>query len=141
MVEAKASGEEKTMIQNTIQLPQKIYEAVRRQAEAQRKTPDTLVVEWVSSHLEAEGQMADDDLAAFEQEVAAFEAMKPVLLNQYYGQYVAIHQGNVVASGDDKLEVSRQVRAQYGTVTYYVELVVEDMPRRARIPSTRIIRS
>ena len=128
------------MIQNTIQLPQKIYEAVRRQAEAQRKTPDTLVVEWVSTHLETEGQTADDDLAAFEQEVAAFEAMKPALLRQYYGQYVAIHQGNVVASGDDKLEVSRQVRAQYGAVTYYVELVVEDTPRRARIPSTRVVR-
>jgi hypothetical protein len=128
------------MVENTIQLPQDIYEAVRRRAAAQRKTPEKLVIEWVSSHLEADNQVAGEDLSTFEQEVAAFEAMKPVLLKQYYGQYVAIHQGNVVASGDNKLDVSRQVREQYGSVTYYVEMVVEETPRTVRLPSAWIAR-
>ncbi|MBK7180360.1 MAG: hypothetical protein IPH82_24770 [Chloroflexi bacterium] len=129
------------MVDNTIQLPQEIYEAVRRRAAAQRKTPDTLVIEWVSSHLEVDKQAAGGDLSAFEQEVAAFEAMKPALLTQYHGQYVAIHQGKVVASGDNKLEVSHRVREQYGAVTYYVEMVVEETPRAVRIPSARIVRT
>lgn len=60
------------MVDNTIQLPQEIYEAVRQRAAAQRKTPDTLVIEWVSSHLEVDKQAAGGDLSAFEQEVAAF---------------------------------------------------------------------
>ena len=113
------------MTQNVIQLPQEIYEAVRRQAAAQRKTPDSLVTEWVASHLETEGNDEDEALAAFEQEIAAFETMKPALMEQYSGQYVAIHQGEVVASGDQKLDVSRQVREQYGPVVYYVGLVAQ----------------
>jgi hypothetical protein len=123
------------MTQNVIQLPQEIYEAVRRQAAAQQKTPDSLVTEWVASHLETEGNDEDEALAAFEQEIAAFETMKPALMEQYSGQYVAIHQGEVVVSGDQKLDVSRQVREQYGPVVYYVGLVAPGGPRTVRIPS------
>ena len=127
------------MPQNTIRLPQDIYEEVRRQAAAQRKTPDTLVTEWVSAHLEVSNG-EDEALAAFEREVAAFEALKPALLEEYPGQYVAIYQGEVVACGDNKLEVSRQVREQYGSVVYYVELVTPDAPRTVRIPSVWVAR-
>lgn len=127
------------MGQNMIQLPQEMYEAVRQRAAAQRKTAETLVIEWVSSYLETEDSGESETIAAFEQEVAAFAALKPALLTEYAGQYVAIYRGSVVASGEDKLAVSRQVREQYGVVPYYVELVAEDAPRTVRIPSSWVI--
>lgn len=129
------------MAQNTIELPEEIYEAVRRRAAAQQKTPDTLVTEWVSAHLETGRSDEGEELVAFEQEIAAFEALKPTLLGQYRGQYVAIYQGEVVASGDKKLDVSRQVREQYGPIVYYVELVAPDSPRKVRIPSVWVTRA
>jgi hypothetical protein len=45
---------------------------------------------------------------------------------------VAIYLGEVVASGDGKLEVSRQVRERFGPVDYFVELVASDTPRKVR---------
>lgn len=129
------------MAQNTIHLPREIYDAVRRQAAAQQKTPDMLVTEWVSAHLETGNRVTNDELTAFEQEIAAFEALKPALLEQYRGQYVAIYQGEVVASGERKLDVSRQVRESHGPVIYYVELVAEDAPRKVRIPSVWAVRA
>lgn len=127
------------MAQNVIQLPQEMYEAVRQKAAAQHKSPDALVTEWVSTHLDIAKSDKDERLVAFEQEIAAFETLKPELLKQYPGQYVAIYQGKVVASGVDKHEVSRQVREQYGLVVYYVQLV-SPKPRTARIPSVWVTR-
>lgn len=128
------------MKRNTIELPQEIYDAVCRQADAQQKSPDTLVAEWVSVHLDVAKTDKDEGLVAFEREIDAFERLKPTLLEKYVGQYVAIHQGEVVDSGENKLDVSRRVREQYGPASYYVELVTPDGPLTVRMPSPRVIR-
>lgn len=72
---------------------------------------------------------------AFEQEVSAFERLKPQLLQQYPGHVVGIYQGRVVAIGDNRLDVLDQVWDQFGEVTCYVETIEAETPRRARIPS------
>ncbi|MCA9998441.1 MAG: hypothetical protein KDE56_21915 [Anaerolineales bacterium] len=123
------------MTQNIIQLPAKIYDAVCKQAKVQHKTPDMLVTEWVATHLNPDSAEKDDAETAFEQEIAAFNALKPTLLQQYPNQYVAIYQGQVVAHGNKKLEVSRQVREKFGAVVYYVAQVSSAKPRTVRIPS------
>ena len=41
-------------------------------------------------------------IQAFEQEVAAFERLKPTLIEMYPGQYVAIYLGEVIGTGDRK---------------------------------------
>lgn len=127
------------MTRKMVELPEEIYDAVRRQAAAQQKSPDTLVAEWVSAYLEAEISGVDEALVAFQQEVAAFERLKPTLLKQYSGQYIALRRGEVVASGEEKLDVSRRVREQYGPGGYYVALVARQ-PRTVRMPSPRIAR-
>jgi hypothetical protein len=121
------------MSQNTIQLPSNLYDAVRRQAAAQHKPPDSLVGEWVSEQLDI--VEADEAAAAFEAEAAAFEQMKPALLEQYTGQYVAIYQGQVVAVGDNRLALVKEVYHQFGEVPCYVDQVTSEPPRRVRIPS------
>lgn len=71
----------------------------------------------------------------FEAEVAAFERLKPELLKRYRGCAVAIHQGQVVEVGDDKMDVLAQVLKRLGNVRCYVEWVEPDTPRRARMPT------
>jgi hypothetical protein len=126
-------------MQNTIQFPQDLYNAVRKKAAAQRKTTDALVIEWVSEHLD-ESETSEIN-RAFEQEVAAFEQLKPTLFKQYAGKFVAIYQGQVVASGDEKLALLDQVREQLGNVVCYIEKVAPDSPRTVRMPSVRVARS
>ena len=124
-------------MQNVIQLPQEMYETVRRKALAQRKTTDDLVIEWVAEHLEE--STTDENTQALDREVAAYEQLKPALLEQYAGQYV--YQGEVVASGADKLALVDQVRQRLGNVICYVEKVSEGSPRTVRMPSFRVVRS
>jgi hypothetical protein len=71
----------------------------------------------------------------FEAEVAAFEQLKPELLERYRGRAVAIYQGQVIEVGDDKMDVLARVRERLGNVHCYVEWVEPDTPRRARVPS------
>ena len=126
-------------MQNMIQLPQDLYDAVRKKAAAQQKTTDALVTEWVSEHLDE--SETSDIIQAFEQEVAAFEQMRADLLTQYADQFVAIYQGKVVASGSEKLALLDKVREQYGNVVCYIEKVAPDSPRTVRMPSVRVARS
>lgn len=126
-------------MQNMIQLPQDLYDAVRKKAAAQQKTTDALVTEWVSEHLDE--SESTEVTQAFEQEVAAFEQMRADLLTQYAGQFVAIYEGKVVASGSEKLALLDKVREQYGNVVCYIEKVAPDSPRTVRMPSVRVARS
>lgn len=74
--------------------------------------------------------------AEFLREVKAFEKLKPMLLKQeeYSGRVVAIHQGQVVAVGDDDMEVLGMVWDKFGEVPCYIEKVQPEL-RTARIPS------
>jgi hypothetical protein len=124
---------------NTIQLPPNLYDAVRKRAISQQKSAEDLVIEWVSEHLEEPG--VDEITQAFEREVAAFEQLRPSLLKRYSGLYVAIYQGEVIASGDDKLALLDQVRERFGQIVCYIEKAVADSPRTVRLPSFRVARS
>jgi hypothetical protein len=99
-----------------------------------------LVTEWVASYLNNGVREEDDSLIAFEREVEAFESLKPKLMKEHAGEYVAIHNGEVVAAGEDKFQVSQKVREQLGMVIYYVELVSDDPPRTVRMPSFKVSR-
>jgi hypothetical protein len=123
----------------TIQLPQELYEAVQEQAAAEEKTTDTLIAEWIAERL---GQSEATQISeAFVEEVAAFEQLRPALLEEYEGQYVAIYQGEMVASGEDKLALLHRVRERFGHVVCYIERVAPDSPRTVRAPSFRVARS
>lgn len=125
-------------MQNTIQLPPGLYDAIHKKAIAQQKTTEDLVIEWVSEHLD---ESETNEIArAFAQEVAAFEQLRPALLKQYPGRHVAIYQGEVVASGDEKLALLDQVRERFGPIVCYIEKVTLDSPRTVRMPSVRIVR-
>ncbi|HFQ93660.1 MAG TPA: hypothetical protein ENK32_06600 [Anaerolineae bacterium] len=77
---------------------------------------------------------------SFAREVAAFERQRDNLLKQYAGKYVAIYQGKVATSGEEKLALLDQVRQQYGNIVCYIEKVTPNSPRTVHMPSVHIAR-
>jgi uncharacterized protein (DUF3084 family) len=62
----------------------------------------------------------------WEREYQAFRQLRPQLLNTHRGQYVAIHNGQVVDSGNDKVALALRVLAKIGNVSIHVGLVAEE---------------
>jgi hypothetical protein len=72
-------------------------------------------------------------------EQQAFRRLLPELLKTHRGQYVAIHEGQVAESGDDKLVVASRAYARLGYVPVYVSLVTDEPLPVVRIPSPRLL--
>ncbi|RME43215.1 MAG: type II toxin-antitoxin system Phd/YefM family antitoxin [Chloroflexi bacterium] len=72
-------------------------------------------------------------------EIAAFERMKPDLLNTHKGKQVAILNGQVVDSDEDKRALAKRVYAKYGYRTILMTEVRES-PRVYRIDSPEVKR-
>jgi hypothetical protein len=75
----------------------------------------------------------------WDRERRAFHRMLPSLLQTHRGKFVAIHEEQVVDSGDDEVALGLRVYGRFGYVPIYVGLAT-DQPRILRIPSPRILR-
>ena len=71
-----------------------------------------------------------------ERERRAFLRLLPELLQTHAGQYVAIHNEQVVDSGPDDIALVRRVQERVGYVPIHVARV-EKQPRVERIPGPR----
>jgi hypothetical protein len=76
---------------------------------------------------------------AWERERRAFFDLLPSLIKTQPGQYVAVHDGTVVASGSDRVGVALDAYQRVGYVPIYVGLVGEGPRRRVRLPSPRVM--
>lgn len=76
----------------------------------------------------------------WEREYQAFQRLLPELLKSHRGKYVAIHDGQVIESGDDRLEVIFRALEKAGGVSIHVDLVAEQPPPPIRIPHYREVR-
>jgi hypothetical protein len=75
----------------------------------------------------------------FRSEQRAFQELLPELLRTHRDQYVAIHEGQVVESGVDQIEVAERAYARFGYIAILVTLVT-DRPRPIlRMPSPRLL--
>ena len=72
-------------------------------------------------------------------EQEAFRRLLPELLKTHRGEFVAIHEGQVVERGSDKLAVGGRAYARFGYVPIYVTLVTDQPLPAVRVPSPRII--
>jgi Family of unknown function (DUF5678) len=75
----------------------------------------------------------------FQREKHAFFQLLPELLKTHRGKYVAIHNGEVVETGDDQIQVARQAFVKHGYVPICVKLVTDAPPPVFRCPSIRVI--
>jgi hypothetical protein len=77
----------------------------------------------------------------WEREYAAFRKMLPKLLATHRGQYVAIHNGQIVGSGPVKLAVALDTLAKIGNEDIHVGFVSEAPEPPARSGVRRSARS
>jgi len=77
----------------------------------------------------------------WKREYEAFQRKLPELLKQYEGQYVAIHDGEAVAAGDDEVAVIQAAYDRVGYTAMHVGKVSLEPPRVYRLPSPRIPRN
>jgi Family of unknown function (DUF5678) len=73
--------------------------------------------------VELEHDEASENAALFEAEKRTFWALRERLLDQYEGEYVAIHQGRVVDHDTDKIKLGLRVYKRFGYRPIYVQLV------------------
>ncbi|MBM3831781.1 MAG: hypothetical protein FJ403_00600 [Verrucomicrobia bacterium] len=76
----------------------------------------------------------------WEREYRAFLRLRPSLLRTHRNKYVAIHEGQVVGAGKDKIELALRVYDKFGYIPIYVGQVTMK-PRPFRIPSPRLVRT
>jgi hypothetical protein len=62
----------------------------------------------------------------WEREYQAFRQLLPQLLRTHRGKYVAVHEEQVIDSGDEKLALALRVLGRVGNVAIHVGLVTED---------------
>jgi len=67
-------------------------------------------------------------MEAFERERAAFEKLKPQLLETHAGQYIAIHDGQVVDSDASDTELAKRVLPRYPNQAVYIQLAQKELP-------------
>jgi len=77
------------------------------------------------------------DREKWEREQHAFFRLLGSLLATHRGQYVAVHNGAVVASGPDLVQVALQAYAEHGRQPIYVDLVTDHPPPAAHMPHYR----
>lgn len=75
----------------------------------------------------------------WDREYQAFLDMKSRLLQTHDGLYVAVHDGNVVETGPDKLAVLQRAYERHGYVPIFVGLVTDKPIPVLRVPSPREI--
>jgi hypothetical protein len=63
-----------------------------------------------------------------EREYETFLRLLPALLETHRGKYVAIHDGEVVDSGDNDIELIQRVHQRIGYVPIHVGLVMAEQP-------------
>ncbi len=92
-------------------------------AAARDVKPEDLLAEAVRSYLR---QLERDKIKA---EAEAFRQLHPQLVTQYLGQYVAIHQGQLVDHGPEFEALHRRIRRQFGRQAVLIRRVTPEPER------------
>ena len=75
------------------------------------------------NYFEVPAPRADLEDAPFWQEVEAFKLLPQPLIDEYYGQYVAVYHGNIVDSDLDEGELALRFYRTFGYVPVYIHKV------------------
>ena len=83
-----------------------------------------------------DGQRPDDK---WKREFEAFQRLLPGLVATHAGQYVVIHNGQVVASGTDDVALALSFFKEHGSIPIHVGLVSLQPQAVVRVPHYRPI--
>ncbi len=76
-------------------------------------------------------------LTKWQREYQAFQRLLPQLLQTHWGRYVVIHNGEVVDSGANDVNLALHFFAQHGNVPIHVGLVKDQPEPAIRVPRYR----
>jgi acetolactate synthase regulatory subunit len=123
------------MSTSPIALQPDLAERVRRITRSKGATVEDFVNQAVREHLE---QLEEQRLEA---EIQAFERMHPQLVKQYLGQFVAVHEGQMVDTDVDFETLFLRLEKYLGDVPVLIRLVSAEPTLELRAPSPRLERS
>lgn len=98
--------------QVTITIPRTLYQRAHELARRHNQEVDD-VLEAAITLAEASLTIAPDQEAVMAREETAYRAMHAELLVNYAGDYVAIHQGQLVDHDEDELALLHRLEEQY----------------------------
>lgn len=73
----------------------------------------------------------------WQREFEAFQQLLPQLLSQYSGQYVVVHDGQVISHGPDDVALALRFFAEHGNVPIHIGLVTNQPDHVTHVPHYR----
>jgi len=120
---------------SSIALQPDLVERVHRITKSKGATVKDFVNQAVRERLE---QLEDQKLKA---EIQAFERMHPQLVKQYLGQFVAVHEGQIVDADVDFEALFLRLEKRLGDVPVLIRPVSVEPTPELRAPGPRLERS
>ncbi len=120
---------------SSIALQPDLVERVHRITKSKGTTVKDFVNQAVRERLE---QLEDQKLKA---EIQAFERMHPQLVKQYLGQFVAVHEGQIVDADVDFEALFLRLEKRLGDVPVLIRPVSVEPTPELRAPGPRLERS
>ena len=122
----------------TLEIPAELYERIERLA-AVRETPVAYLLEDALALVEDQPEVDDND-AKMALEETAYGSMHAELFEKYAGQYVAIHNGQLVDTDPDETALYARINERFPNEIVLLKKVVEVPEPDLRIPSQRFSR-
>ncbi len=113
--------------------PPELVDQLTQIAEAEGKSSEELLIQAVNEFL---AKVANQKLRT---EGEAFKAMYPQLLENYQGDYVAIHHGQLVDYDKDARALYLRIRQQYGRITVLIRQVTDQIEPVLTLRSPRLM--
>jgi hypothetical protein len=117
---------------DTITLKPDLLKTLERDAEQEARSLDDIVNEAIECYLR------ERQRAKLDREIEAYEALHTELKEKHLGDWVAIHDQELVDYDRDRVALYQRIRAQYGRTSVLIRQVT-DRPREEvwlRTPST-----
>lgn len=116
----------------TVTLSSELSKSLQESDHQHEKTLDELVNEAVEYYL------LDQQRQKIDQEIVAYQRMHPELWRSLPGQWVAVHNGNLIDQDEDRVALYQRVRAEYGRTSVLIRQVKPEATEEIwmRTPST-----
>jgi hypothetical protein len=101
---------------------------------------DDIQVNGFDIHSHVQSIYQDPRQPLMENEVAAFEKLHPMLVEHYLGEFVAVHQGQVVDHDNDQIALVDRVESAYPDKVVLIRKVQEQLPPPLVFRSPRLER-
>ena len=102
-----------------ITLKPDLLETLAKDAEQESRSVNDIVNEAVELYLR------ERQRAKLNREIVAYEAMHSELRQKYLGQWVAIHQQELVDQDHDRVALYQRIRAKYGRISVLLRQVAD----------------